>query len=64
MKEVCPKQFAPTTSVGQTILEQPLSKNLITQIFNTILRIIRETKSFIWCESLTPRTNVSRVFIY
>ena len=31
--------FAPTTSVGQTILEQPLSKNLITQIFNTILRI-------------------------
>jgi len=23
MKEVCPKQFAPTTSVGQTILEQP-----------------------------------------
>ncbi|CAI3675980.1 hypothetical protein CNEO4_640002 [Clostridium neonatale] len=45
-------------------MEQPLSKNLITKIFNTILRISREPKSCIWCESLTQRTNVSRAFIY
>ncbi|CAG9707918.1 hypothetical protein CNEO_43314 [Clostridium neonatale] len=54
---MCPKQFAPTTSVGQTILEQSLSKNLKAKIFNAILRISRELKSLIWCESLTQRTN-------
>ncbi|CAI3596143.1 hypothetical protein CNEO4_1670001 [Clostridium neonatale] len=36
---------------------QHLSKNLKAKIFNAILRISREPKSLIWCESLTQRTN-------
>ena len=39
------------------VLEQPLPKNLKAKISNTILRISREPKSLIWCESLTQRTN-------
>ncbi|CAI3634734.1 conserved hypothetical protein [Clostridium neonatale] len=34
-KNVCSKKQV----FGQTILEHPLSKNLILQIFNTILRL-------------------------
>ncbi|CAG9711806.1 hypothetical protein CNEO_1560032 [Clostridium neonatale] len=59
-----PKPFAPITSIRQTILEQPLSRNLKDKIFNAILRLSREPKSVIWCESLTQRMNMSRVFIY
>ena len=65
MAEAAPKNVCSKKQVfGQTILEQPLPKNLKAEISNTILRISREPKSLIWCESLTQRTNVSRVFIY
>ena len=62
MAEAAPKNVcSQKTSFGQTILEQPLPKNLKAEISNTILRLSREPKSLIWCESLTQRTNVSRV---
>ena len=65
MAETAPKTVCSKKQVfGQTVLEQPLPKNLKAEISNTILRISREPKSCIWCESLTQRTNVSRAFIY
>ncbi|CAG9706779.1 hypothetical protein CNEO_42653 [Clostridium neonatale] len=43
--------FAPKTSFGQTILEQPLPKNLKAEISNTILRIF-----IYWISLFSPKS--------